>query len=95
MKTRILFKSFPLAFVVAHQRLVIEAIDLDRHRLDVLRECEHRHERLIVEKLQTRRRVPRDFKCRRARERKAPQAKSSAPPCSKAARKNPPLRASG
>src|ERR1051325_3927858 len=57
-------------------RLVIEAIDLDRHRLDVLREREHRDERLVVEKLQTRHWIARHIKRRRTPQRITPQTKA-------------------
>src|SRR5215216_567768 len=71
-----LFEAFPLAFVIPHERLVIETVDLDRHRLNVLREREHRRQRLIVEKLHARWWISRHFKRRRPRERETPQSKT-------------------
>src|SRR5215216_2531319 len=71
-----LFEALPFTFVIPHKCLVIESIDLDGHRLDVLREREHRCQRLIVEKLQTWYRVSRYLKRRRTRQRKTPQAKA-------------------
>ena len=71
-----LFKLPPLALVVPHQRLVIEAVDFHWHRLDILRERKHRSQRLIVEKPQPRHRIARHLKRRRARERISPQPKT-------------------
>src|ERR1043165_4867076 len=47
-----LFKFPPLALVIPDERLVIEPIDLDRHRLDILRKPKHRRECLVLEQTQ-------------------------------------------
>src|SRR6185503_4341026 len=49
----------PFAFVISNERLVIETVDLHRHWSNVTRQREHRCQRLIVQKLQPRRRMTR------------------------------------
>src|ERR1044072_7355293 len=71
-----LFEFARLALVISHEHLVIEAVDLHGHGLDVFRECKHRGERLIVEKLQPGHRISWYLKRRRTRERESPEAET-------------------
>src|SRR6185503_11764633 len=73
VKLPFILKSFPLAFVISHQHLVIEAVDLHRHGLDVIRERKHRGECLVVEKLQSRHRISRHVERCRSRKCKPPE----------------------
>ena len=84
----------PFRFVVAHQHLIVQPIDLDRHRAEIGRKMEHAGQRLVVQESQSRPARASAPRTARAAPARSPTRRTTAPPHDTAERRTPPLRSS-